>query len=212
MEGQGRISKDTYYLSIAEEVAKRSTCLKRKYGAVIVNNDEIISTGYNGAPRGCENCSDTGECLRMKLNIPSKQRYELCKSVHAEMNAIISASRKDMIGATLYLVGIKPDGQYNCATCCDMCKKMIINAGIERIVCLQLGKVVEYISDDFRHDINHMNDPEIYDDIVDDDEDGFTDEKSLFTKWRSCDPHNYEEAAKLARQIANLPEREEITK
>ena len=179
MEKQERINKDTYYLNIAEEVAKRSTCLKRKYGAVIVNNDEIISTGYNGAPRGCMNCSDIGECLRIELNIPSKQRYELCKSVHAEMNAIISASRKDMIGATLYLVGIDPDGQYHNSTCCDMCKKIILNAGIKRIVCMHLNKIIEYDSNNFLYDINHMNGNDTYDDIVDDDEDNFKDKE----KW-----------------------------
>ena len=125
----------------------------------------------------------------MKLNIPSKQRYELCKSVHAEMNAIISASRKDMIGATLYLVGIETNGQYNCATCCDMCKKMIINAGIERIVCLQLGKVAEYSVDDFRYDINHMNDLEIYDDIIEDNEDDFVNNEKISQRRSNSELH-----------------------
>ena len=100
-----RTSKQNYYLDIADSVLERSTCLRRKYGAIIVRNDEIISTGYNGAPRGRRNCSDLGRCTRESLHIPSGERYELCRSVHAEANAIISASRRDMIGATIYLVG-----------------------------------------------------------------------------------------------------------
>ena len=107
-----RKSKIKYYLDIAKSVSERSTCLKRHYGAVIVKDDEIIATGYNGAPRGRENCCDIGSCLRIKMGIPSGQRYEICRSVHAEMNAIISASRKDMKGSTLYLVGVEPDGSY----------------------------------------------------------------------------------------------------
>ena len=100
-----RTSKQNYYLDIADSVLERSTCLRRKYGAIIVRNDEIISTGYNGAPRGRRNCSDLGRCTRETLRIPSGERYELCRSVHAEANAIISASRRDMIGASIYLVG-----------------------------------------------------------------------------------------------------------
>ena len=100
-----RIDKINYYLDIAESVLERSTCIRRCFGAVIVKNDEIISTGYNGAPRGRKNCSDLGYCMREKLNIPRGERYELCRSVHGEENAIISASRKDMIGSSLYLVG-----------------------------------------------------------------------------------------------------------
>ena len=116
-----RMSKDKYYLNIADAVLDRSTCLRRKYGAIIVKNDEILSTGYNGAPRGRVNCSQLGYCNREQLNIPSGQRYELCRSVHAEANAIISAARRDMIGGTLYLVGA-------------MCRRMIINSGITRVV------------------------------------------------------------------------------
>ena len=130
-----RKSKIEYYLDIAKSVSERSTCLKRHYGAVIVKNDEIIATGYNGAPRGRENCCDIGSCLRIKMGIPSGQRYEICRSVHAEMNAIISASRKDMKGSTLYLVGVEPDGSYTKnAEPCSMCKRLIINAGIESII------------------------------------------------------------------------------
>ena len=131
-----RTSKENYYLDIADAVLERSTCLRRKYGAIIVRNDEIISTGYNGAPRGRKNCSDLGYCAREALKIPSGQRYELCRSVHAEANAIISASRRDMIGATLYLVGreAKTGELLHDTTSCSMCRRQIINAGIARVV------------------------------------------------------------------------------
>ena len=132
----GRTTKQNYYLDIADAVLERSTCLRRKYGAIIVRSDEIISTGYNGAPRGRRNCSDLGGCTRETLKIPSGERYELCRSVHAEANAIISASRRDMLGATLYLVG--RDARTNAllpdAMSCSMCKRQIINAGIETVV------------------------------------------------------------------------------
>ena len=130
-----RTNKQNYYLDIADAVLDRSTCLRKKYGAIIVRNDEIISTGYTGAPRGRKNCSDLGRCMREELKIPSGERYELCRSVHAEANAIISASRRDMIGATLYLVGREANGQlYKDAMCCSMCKRQIINAGIDKVV------------------------------------------------------------------------------
>lgn len=131
-----RIDKVNYYLDIAKQVAKRGTCLRRNYGAVIVKNDEIISTGYCGSPRGTQNCCDLGHCMRQQMKIPSGERYELCKSVHAEANAIISAARKDMIGATLYLVGLQADsGELNEeAECCMMCKRLIMNAGITDVV------------------------------------------------------------------------------
>lgn len=131
-----RMSKDKYYLNIADAVLDRSTCLRRKYGAIIVKNDEILSTGYNGAPRGRVNCSQLGYCNREQLNIPSGQRYELCRSVHAEANAIISASRRDMVGGTLYLVGKNAQtGEIlGDATSCAMCRRMVINAGIVRVV------------------------------------------------------------------------------
>ena len=131
-----RISKENYYLDIAETVLERATCLRRVYGAIIVKNDEIISTGYNGAPRGRANCVDMGYCSREAMNVPRGERYELCRSVHAEANAIISASRRDMVGGTIYLVGrnaatgeLLPD-----ATSCLMCRRMVINAGHERVV------------------------------------------------------------------------------
>ena len=132
----GRTSKINYYLDIADAVQERSTCLRRRYGAIIVRNDEIISTGYNGAPRGRKNCSDMGVCMRETLHIPSGERYELCRSVHAEANAIISASRRDMIGATIYLVGrsAKTGELLSDAMSCAMCKRQIINAGIETVI------------------------------------------------------------------------------
>ena len=136
MEKMERRDKVNYYLDLAETVAQRSTCLRRRYGAVIVKNDEVISTGYVGAPRGRANCSDLGYCLRTQLNVPRGERYELCRSVHADANAIISGSRRDMLGSTLYLAGQEvPTGEYiQNATCCSMCKRMVINAGIETVV------------------------------------------------------------------------------
>ena len=130
-----RPDKHGYYLSIAEAVLARSTCLRRKYGAVIVKDDEIISTGYNGSPRGLPNCCDVGICKRENLQIPHGERFELCSSVHAEMNAIISASRKDMLGATLYLAGKVSDGSLiYYAEPCLMCRLLIVNAGIEQVI------------------------------------------------------------------------------
>ncbi len=131
-----RVDKTNYYLDIAETVIERGTCLRRNFGAIIVKNDEIVSTGYTGAPRGRQNCSDLGYCTREKLQIPRGERYELCRSVHAEANCIISASRRDALGSTLYLVGkdaktgeLVPD-----ASSCAMCKRLVINAGIEKVI------------------------------------------------------------------------------
>ncbi|MCD7948580.1 MAG: cytidine deaminase [Oscillospiraceae bacterium] len=131
-----RIDKENYYLDIAETVAERSTCLRRCYGAILVRHDEIISTGYNGAPRGRANCTELNYCTREAMKIPSGERYELCRSVHAEQNCIISAARRDMLGATLYMVcrdpasgGVLPD-----TTSCALCRRLIINAGIARVV------------------------------------------------------------------------------
>lgn len=131
-----RRDKVNYYLDMAQVARERSTCLRRGFGAVIVKNDVIVSTGYNGAPRGRANCIDIGTCIRAKMGIPRGERYEFCRSVHAEANAIIAAPREQMLGATLYLVGrdmstgeIMPD-----ANSCPMCKRLIINAGIEKVV------------------------------------------------------------------------------
>ena len=122
-----RIDKINYYLEIADTVLKRGTCLRRNYGAVIVKNDEIISTGYTGAPRGRKNCINLGYCAREKLNIKSGEKYELCRSVHAEQNAIISAARKDTLNATMY-----------------MCKRVVINAGIEKVIVKDKNEPVGY--------------------------------------------------------------------
>ena len=131
-----RISKENYYLDIAQTVLERATCLRRVYGAIIVKNDEIISTGYNGAPRGRANCVDMGFCSREALQVPRGERYELCRSVHAEANAIISAARRDMVGGTLYLAGKDAvTGEIlSDATSCAMCRRLIINAGLEKVV------------------------------------------------------------------------------
>ena len=131
-----RISKENYYLDIAQTVLERATCLRRVYGAIIVKNDEIISTGYNGAPRGRANCVDLGYCSREAMQVPRGERYELCRSVHAEANAIISAARRDMVGATLYLVGrdARTGELLSDATSCSMCRRQVINAGIVKVV------------------------------------------------------------------------------
>ena len=131
-----RISKDELYLNVAESVLSRATCMRRIYGAAIVKNDEIISTGYNGSPRGRKNCTDRGVCLREQLKVPQGQRYEICCSVHGEANAIISASRDKMIDSTLYLVGhdVKTGKRLSVSEPCAMCKRMIINAGIKEVV------------------------------------------------------------------------------
>ena len=122
-----RISKANYYLDIAQTVLERATCLRRVYGAIIVKNDEIISTGYNGAPRGRS---------REAMQVPRGERYELCRSVHAEANAIISASRRDMVGGTLYLVGrdARTGELLGDATSCSMCRRLVINAGLKEVV------------------------------------------------------------------------------
>jgi len=152
----GRISKENYYLDIAETVLERATCLRRAYGAIIVNNDEIIATGYNGAPRGRANCTDLGYCSREAMKVPRGERYELCRSVHAEANAIISAARRDIVGGTLYLVGrdaqtheLLPD-----ATSCFMCRRLVINSGLARVVIrrtpaeFEVVDVEEWVAED----------------------------------------------------------------
>lgn len=131
-----RRDRINYYLDIAWVVSERGTCFRRNFGAIIVNNDEIISTGFNGAPRGRDNCCDNNSCLRESMNIPKGQRFEICRSVHAEANCIISASRRDMLGSTLYLAcrdakTEEIDGQVEP---CTMCKRLIINAGISTVI------------------------------------------------------------------------------
>lgn len=131
-----RVGKENYYLDIAETVLSRGTCLRRNYGAIIVKNDEIISTGYTGSPRARKNCIDINFCIRDKLNIPRGTMYEVCRSVHAEANCIISAARRDMIDSTLYLVGKNAsDNEYvENANSCTMCKRMIINSGVSKVI------------------------------------------------------------------------------
>ena len=151
-----RRDKINYYLDIADTVSARSTCLRRRYGAVIVNHDQIISTGYVGAPRGRQNCCDLGDCVRERLQVPRGERYELCRSVHAEMNAIISAPREEMIGATMYLVGREVStGEYiKNSVCCSLCKRVVINSGIERVIIIDTDadyrviEVMEWIMND----------------------------------------------------------------
>ena len=151
-----RISKENYYLNIAQTVLERATCLRRVYGAIIVKNDEIISTGYNGSPRGRKNCVDMGFCTREAMQVPRGERYELCRSVHAEANAIISAARKETLGGTLYLVGrdvetgtLHPDPQP-----CAMCRKLILNAGLDKVVMrnTETGYTVAHVEDWIRCD------------------------------------------------------------
>ncbi len=131
-----RKDKINYYLDMADAATGRATCLRRKFGAIIVKNDEIVSTGYNGAPRGRQNCNDCGSCIREKMGVKRGERYELCRSVHAEANCIISAARRDMIDGTLYLVGHEAEsGDYVKNTApCSMCKRLIINAGIKEVI------------------------------------------------------------------------------
>ncbi len=151
-----RRDKTNYYLDIAETVLKRGTCLRRNFGAILVMNDEIIATGYTGAPRHRKNCLDLGFCVRQEHRVPRGERYELCRSVHAEANAIISAARKDMIGSTLYLVGRERETEIYVenANSCAMCKRLIINAGIERVI--------------IRNDSDHYRTIEVCDWIYDD--------------------------------------------
>jgi len=136
MRSMKRMDKTNYYLDIAQAVLKRGTCLRRNYGAIIVKNDEIISTGYCGAPRGLENCIDVGNCDWVLKNVPSGERYEICRSVHAELNAIISASRRDMLDSDLYLVGEEySNGKlFADSEPCSMCKRAILNAGIKHVI------------------------------------------------------------------------------
>ena len=151
-----RVSKENYYLDIAETVIERATCLRRCYGAIIVKNDEIISTGYNGAPRGRKNCVDLGRCARETMHVPHGERYELCRSVHAEANAIISAARRDMVGGTLYLAGkdAASGAPLYDAQSCAMCRRMIINAGLKNVVTrlgpgqFRVAEVRDWVAED----------------------------------------------------------------
>lgn len=154
-----RLSKDRLYLLMAKDFSKRATCLRRKFGAVIVAHDEMIGSGYCGSPRGAKNCIDEGFCIREKLKIPSGERYEYCKSVHAEQNAIISVARRDAMGGTLYLSGedLTGGGKDFWIEPCILCKKMIINAGIKRVVAGDPdGDIIEFKVKDWLKDEAYM--------------------------------------------------------
>ena len=155
-----RRDKQNYYLDMAQVALERSTCLRRHFGAVIVKNDVIISTGYNGAPRGRANCIDLNYCIRQQRNIPRGTQYELCRAIHAEANAIIAAPREEMIGSTLYLVG--RDAQtgdiMKDADSCPMCKRQIINAGISQVVIRR---------DQNQYDVIDVNDWVQHDELLD---------------------------------------------
>ena len=155
-----RRDKQNYYLDMAQVALERSTCLRRHFGAVIVKNDVIISTGYNGAPRGRANCIDLNYCIRQQRNIPIGTQYELCRAIHAEANAIIAASREEMIGSTLYLVGrYAHTGEIiKDADSCPMCKRQIINAGISQVVIRR---------DQNQYDVIDVNDWVQHDELLD---------------------------------------------
>ena len=137
-----RPSKDDYYLGLAVKISERSTCLRRHFGALIVKDDALVSSGYNGAPRGARDCLEDNSCLRKEMNIPSGERYELCKSVHAEQNAIINAARSgtSLMGGDMYIYGRIRDeeggpGEVIDAFPCFICKKMLINCGLKKVIC-----------------------------------------------------------------------------
>jgi len=129
-----RISKIDTYLNCAETFAHRSTCIKRKYGAVIVKDDVVISTGYNGSPRGFDNCCDLGSCPRIERGMHQGEGYGICRAVHAEMNALLNCSREQTIGADLYLTGVNPDNTIHKARPCPVCARNIIQAGINNVI------------------------------------------------------------------------------
>ncbi len=141
-----RISKIDAYLNCAENFAFRSTCIKRKYGAVIVKDDVVISTGYNGSPRGYENCCDIGECPRIALDMHQGEGYGICRAIHAEANALLNCSREQTIGADLYLAGINPeDSGVHKAKPCPLCARTIIQAGIKNVFLRQGEGADNYI-------------------------------------------------------------------
>jgi dCMP deaminase len=143
LNNQKRLNKTEYYLGVAEQVAVRSTCIVSKYGAVIVKNDIIVSTGYNGSPRGVKNCSDLGVCIR---DCEGTRRYNSCRAVHSEANALLQASYNDLIGSTLYIAryGISNNSNEQVEPCMN-CKRLIMNAQIEKVICRQNdSKIVEF--------------------------------------------------------------------
>jgi len=149
-----RPSWDKYFLEIAAVVAKRSTCLRRQYGAVIVTDNIIVSTGYNGSPKGEANCVDLGTCKREELNVPKGERYELCVGVHAEQNAMINADPSKMKGAIIYIVGVNTDGTYASGAPCLLCRRMIKNAMIEKVVYIDIQGELISLSPSELGDVN----------------------------------------------------------
>ncbi len=144
--GNKRISKINTYLNVAEVFAYRSTCIKRKYGAVIVKNDVVISTGYNGSPRGYENCCDVGECPRMKLEMHQGEGYDICRAIHAEQNALLNCSREQTMGADIYLTGINPeDNTIHPAKPCPLCARFLLQAGIKNVIMRVGDQEEDYI-------------------------------------------------------------------
>jgi dCMP deaminase len=140
---------DTYFLEIAKVVSSRSTCMRRKYGAVIVKDRVIISTGYNGAPRGETNCIDAGVCKRKSLNVPPGERYELCVAVHAEQNAIINGPPERMKGSTIYIAGFEEDNTVANGHPCLLCRRMIKNAQITEVVYLNKdGEIIKVLAEE----------------------------------------------------------------
>lgn len=167
-----RISKNEYYLRIAEEVSLRCSCFRAHHGAVIIKDDHIVATGYNGAPRKTRDCYERGNCLRAELGIPSGQRYEMCRSIHSEQNAIINAARAgvSLLGGSLYIFSVifneKGERKIINALPCFICKKMIINAGIEKVITRQSdGGIKEYLVKDWVRDWQEkdmIDDLEVY--------------------------------------------------
>lgn len=145
-KGEQRISKIDTYLNVAEAFAYRSTCIKRKYGAVIVKDDVVVSTGYNGSPRGYENCCDIGKCPRIELNMHQGDGYGICRAVHAEQNALLNCSREQTMGADLYLAGVNPeDNSVHRAKPCPVCARLIIQAGIRKVIMRVGNNAGEYV-------------------------------------------------------------------
>jgi dCMP deaminase len=149
-DGKKRLTRpswDEYFIEIAKVVSSRSTCIRRRYGAVIVKDHVIVSTGYNGAPRGSVNCIDIDRCKRKELNIPAGERYELCEAVHAEQNAIVNGAPERMKDATIYIAGFEENGTFAEGKPCLLCKRMIQNARIAQVVYLKKDGGIVHVHD-----------------------------------------------------------------
>jgi len=152
-----RPSWEEYFIEIAKVVSTRSTCLRRRYGAVIVKDNVIVSTGYNGAPRGSANCVDRGICRRKELNVPAGERYELCEAVHAEQNAIINGSPERMKDGSIYIAGFEEDSSAAEGKPCLLCKRMIRNAQISQVVYLSKDASIVKVEDVRELDVPPVN-------------------------------------------------------